>query len=102
MKQTFPAKTVGVSKLYDFDFTSQLGVGETISTQSVQASVYTGNDPTPQNIVSGAATASGAVVSQLITAGVVGTIYSLLCTITTSLGQTLQLQGFLAISQVDV
>lgn len=99
MKQTFPAKTVGASKLYDFDFTSQLGAGETISTQSVQAAVYTGNDPTPQNIISGSATVSGAVVSQLITAGVVGTIYSLLCTITTSLGQTLQLQGFLAISQ---
>lgn len=99
MKQTFPTKTVGVSKLYDFDFTSQLGNGETISTQTVQASVYSGNDPTPQAIVSGAATASGAVVSQLITAGIVGTVYNLLCTITTSLGQTLQLQGFLAISQ---
>lgn len=74
-----------------------LGAGETISTQSVAASVYSGTDASPSSIISGSASASGAVVSQKITAGVVGVLYELACTITTSAGQTLVLTGYLAV-----
>lgn len=90
-------KFQGETKTYSFDFTSQLASGETISTQVVTATVYSGTDALPSSIISGSATASGAVVSQKITAGTVGVIYTLLCTITTSAGQTLQMSAFMTI-----
>lgn len=90
-------KLTGETKSYDFNFTSQLALGETISTQTVTATVYSGTDANPSGIISGAASASGAIVSQKITAGEEGVIYRLVCTITTSAGQTLPLAGFLAV-----
>jgi len=92
-----PAKLLGETKTYTFDFTSALAVGETISTKTVTATVYSGTDASPSSVVSGSATSSGAVVSQLITGGTLGVLYELLCTITTSASQTLQQVGFLAI-----
>ena len=80
-----------------FNFTSQLAVGETINSATVTASVYTGVDANPSSIISGAATISGAIVSQKLTGGVVGVIYELLCAAVTNLGQTIQLAGYLAI-----
>lgn len=92
-----PSKRAGSTKTYTFDFTSDLAIGETISTQVVAASVYSGTDATPSAIISGVASASGTTVTQKITAGVVGVIYELLCTITTSAGQTLTQPGYLAV-----
>lgn len=92
-----PPKLAGESRNYTFDFTSDLAVGETISTKSVAATVYSGTDASPSAIVSGSASSSGAIVTQLIIAGTLGVIYELLCSITTSAGQTLQQVGLLAI-----
>lgn len=97
LRVELPNKLAGETKTVPFDFTSLLASGETISTKSCAATVYSGTDASPSAIISGSASSSGAVVSQLITAGVVGVIYSLVCTITTSAGQTLQLAGFLAV-----
>jgi hypothetical protein len=73
-----------------FDFTSQLAVGETLSGPVVTATVYSGLDPNPAALVSGAASIINSTqVRQLLTGGVVGVIYELLCQVTTSLGQTL-------------
>lgn len=92
------SKKTGETVLVSFDFLSKLVSGETISTQSVAASVYSGVDANPSAIINGAATLSGTtIILQSITAGVVGCIYSLLCTITTSLGQTIQMSTLLAI-----
>lgn len=99
MKTTFPAKRAGSTILLPFDFTNQLAVGDSLSIPTVVASVYSGVDPTPSAILSGSPSVSGNVVTQKVTVGVPGTIYSLLCTVTTSQGATLELQGFLAISQ---
>src|SRR5882672_520441 len=93
----FPPKKQGSTVTFPFDFTSALGATETISTQSVAASVWTGVDASPSAILSGGATANGAQVSQKLTAGVVGVIYSLVCNVTTSLGQTLRQSAYLAI-----
>lgn len=90
-------KLLNETRSYTFDFSSRLASGETISTQVVTASVYSGVDSSPSSIISGSATASGAIVTQKITAGTVGVLYELLCQITTSAGQTLDLAGFLAI-----
>lgn len=93
----FGGKLVGETKNYVFDFTSQLAASETISTQSVAATVYSGTDAAPSAIISGAATASGQAVTQTITAGTLGVTYNLICTITTSASQTLQLFAYLTI-----
>jgi hypothetical protein len=45
----------------------------------------------------GTATVSGTIVDQMVTGGVLGTIYELLAKATTSLGQVLELPGFLAV-----
>lgn len=92
-----PIKQVGESSKAVFDFISRLAVTETILTASVVATVYSGVDALPSSIISGAATISGTKVTQLLTAGVAGTIYQLICTITTSAGQTLSLPAFLAV-----
>ena len=97
LRTELPNKLAGETKTITFDFTSLLASGETISTQQCAATVYSGTDATPSAIISGSASASGAVVSQKVTAGTVGVIYSIVCTITTSLTQTLQLSGFLAV-----
>lgn len=81
-----------------FDFTSRLSAGETISSASVAASVYSGTDSNPSAIVSGASTISGQKVTQAITSGTLGVTYELLCTATTSLLQVLQLSAYLTIT----
>ena len=90
-------KLLGETKTITFDFTSNLAIGETVSTQTVTATVYSGTDASPSGVISGSASTSGAVVSQKITGGVLGVMYELLCQITTSLGQTLQQSAFLAV-----
>lgn len=90
-------KFAGVTEFIQFDFRSSLSAAETIVTQVVTASVYSGEDPSPSGIISGSASATNTVVFQLITGGVAGVIYDVLATVTTSLGQTLQLAGYLAV-----
>ena len=96
---TLQPKLAGETRKYPFNFASGLASDETISTQVVTATVYSGTDASPSLIVSGAATASGSIVTQAIIGGVVGVIYELLCTITTSTSQTLELSAALAIIQ---
>lgn len=102
-RQILDPIVAGDSDTIQFDFTSKLAVGETISTQSVTSAVYSGTDANAASMVSGAAAASGNVVSQLIATspavagGLVGVIYYLVCKITTSLGQTLQLAAYLSV-----
>lgn len=93
-----PPKLLGESINVQFDFSSRLGTSETISTKSVVASVLSGTDASPSAIISGAASSSGAVVTQLVIGGVLGVLYKLLATVTTSGGQTLQMAAYLAIA----
>lgn len=92
-----PNKLAGETKPITFDFSDVLASGETISTQGVAATVYSGTDASPSSLISGSATASGAVVTQKVTAGTLGVIYELTCTITTSLSNTFLQVGLLAV-----
>ena len=92
-----PPKLSAEIRTVTFDFTSDLAAGETISTETVTASVYSGVDASPSAVISGSASASGAVVSQKVTGGVVGVMYELLCSITTSASQTLEKVGMMAV-----
>ena len=80
-----------------FDFTSSLATTETISTKACTASVYSGSDPSPSSLIAGAATSSGAIVTQKVIGGIVGVIYEISCVVVTSAGQTLQQTGYLPI-----
>lgn len=93
----FEAKLDGETVTEIFDFTSRLAAGETISTAIVSAITFSGTDATPSAIVTGSATISGQKVTQRITAGTEGVTYLLVCTITTSASQTLELSGYLAV-----
>jgi len=95
----FKSKRVGESVFLkpSFDFISALAPTETILTAVVTAAVYTGVDPNPSAIISGGAVISGTQVTQLVVGGVVGTIYGLTCSVTTSLGQTLNASGFFSV-----
>lgn len=90
-----PAKRQGETVNQQFDFLSQLAPGETISTKVTTASVFTGVDASPSLVINGAATNSGSIVTQSLTGGVVGVVYTIVCTITTSLSQTIKLSGYL-------
>ena len=91
-----PAKIASEVKSYTCDFSDLLG-SETISTQTVTATVYSGTDSNPSAIISGSASKSGSIVTQLITGGVAGVIYDVTWAITTSGGQTLKKSGYLAV-----
>lgn len=97
MRQVLQPKLVEDTRTEEFDFTSALATGETISTAVVTADLWAGADTTPSAIINGAATISGNIVSQSVTAGEVGNIYQLRCQITTSAGQTLNMTAYLAV-----
>lgn len=90
-------KYAGETKTITFDFTSDLASGETISTKTCVATVYSGTDASPSSLINGAASNSGAIVSQSITAGTAGVIYLVTCTITTSASQTLIKETLIAV-----
>lgn len=90
-------KLVGETRTEVFDFTSRLALGETLSTASTAATVYSGTDASPSAVISGSASISGGQVSQKVTAGTEGVTYKLICTVTTSAGQTLLLVSFLPV-----
>lgn len=98
-RQVFSPKLAGEVVTCRFEFVSKLSINpaETISTQVVTASVYSGVDASPSAILSGSATLDGTGVKQLITGGVAGTVYLLVCTVTTSQGQTLKISAYLVI-----
>lgn len=95
-------KPLGETRNEVFDFISRLAVSETLSTASVTATVYSGTDASPSAIISGSASISGTKVTQKLTGGVLGVAYLIVCTVTTSAGQTLLLQGFLTITPDSV
>lgn len=84
-----------------FNFKSGLAVGETILTAQVTASVYSGVDSNPSAILSGSPTIDGTMVHQIMTGGVVGCVYVLLCSVTTSNGQDLDQSAYFYV-QPDV
>ena len=96
-RQDFAPKLVGATRAVVFEFLGELAVGETVSTATVTAAVYSGTDASPSSLISGSASASGTQVSQKLTGGVEGVIYKLTCTITTSASNTLVKIGFLAV-----
>lgn len=97
-RTVFAPKRVGENRSYSVDFISQLRDNDTVIGLVVTASVYSGVDATPANILSGGtAIFNGRIGSQSITGGVEGTIYTLVFQATTTAGDVIQIVGQLAI-----
>lgn len=79
----FPAKAVDETQPYVVNFSDRLQFGETINGAAVSISVFSGTDPSPNSLLSGTASYdTSGNVTQVLTAGVVGVIYSIIFTIT--------------------
>lgn len=88
-----PAEVVALS----FDFAALLAAGETVSSASYALSVLAGVDADFAAMLTGTEVISDGIVTRLVRAGLDGVHYRLICTITTSQGQTLQLAGVLPV-----
>ena len=95
---TLEARQSGETRTETFEFVSRLALAETISTANVSAAVYAGTDASPSALLSGSASISGTKVTQKTTAGTVGVVYLLTCSITTSAGQALKLSAYLQVA----
>lgn len=93
----FDPKRQSDTVILPFDFSPYLGVGETISSPVITASVWSGVDASPSSILSGSTTTSGSIVTTRVLAGVTGVIYVVKCTVNTSLSQVRSLVGLLAV-----
>lgn len=74
---TFPDKSVSEVVPLVVQFADRLQFGETVIGVTTAASVLSGTDPSPSSILSGAPTFSGTEVTQAVTGGVAGCIYSI-------------------------
>ena len=93
------SKHAGETVIVRPDFGTLLAVGETISGASSTSVVYSGTDASASAVISGAPSVSGTVVTQALTGGVVGVTYLITITVTnTSLGQVLEMYGYLTIT----
>ena len=97
----FSRKRIDEDKKLSWDFSNDMAAAETISTKVVTATVHSGTDASPGNIVSGSAASAGQVVTQLIVDGVDGVTYMLEFEITTSQSQTLHGVALLEISDTE-
>lgn len=88
-RQVGMPKKLGETITIPFEFASDLGAGETITSAQVTATVYSGVHASPQSIITGSESVSGTKVFQKVRAGVVGVQYTLKCEIHTSAGQVL-------------
>jgi hypothetical protein len=88
-------KTVAEIVVRYADFTDELATGEALAGAIVTtATVWSGNDPNPQNIVTLTAVLSNyagvnAVAAVTLSAGVLGTVYQCVVTSQTSAGRNL-------------
>ena len=94
----FPSKALYETFRVTFDFADQLAPGETILTAPVSVYVYSGTDATPQTVAKGSSRIEGSQVTQLLGGGVLGTVYQITCTATTSEDRVFSRSGTLAVA----
>jgi len=90
-------KAMGETRVQQFNFLSQLAVGETLTSAVTSASVWSGVDSNPSAVLSGTPAVTTPTAYQKVTGGTEGTIYLLTCTGVTSQGNSPIIQTYLAI-----
>ena len=77
---TIGPKDVSENKVVEFPFVDELGTGESISSASVDISVTSGVDPSPNSMKVGSAVIVGTSVYQRISGGIANVTYHLRAT----------------------
>ncbi len=95
----FDSRPPSEKRTEKFNFLSRLAPGETVDSAVITVLVESGVDPIPSDILSGSLSIASPIVSQDFLDGVVGVIYKVTCSAETSLGQVLQLAGYMAVVQ---
>ena len=95
---SFAPKRVDEDWVVGFNFINRMDSSETISTATVTATVHSGTDASPDDIISGSTTTTGQKITQLIVDGTDGVTYAIKCAITTSDSQKLHIIGLLEIT----
>jgi len=93
-------KIAGETVLRYADFTDELAAGETVSSGTCVLTVWSGDDPSPPEATATVIENTAgldAVLEVQIPGGVTGTIYSALCSATTSASRVYQKGAYLAI-----
>jgi hypothetical protein len=93
----FSPKRTGETIALTFDFVNVLGSTETISSATWSVEVVEGVDASPSNMIQGSETVIATKVSQLITGGIDGVVYRMVCQADTSTGQEIQGTALLAV-----
>lgn len=96
----WPAKDPEEQLVVGFDFAPDLATGETVVAQAVAITTRSGTDASPAAVLDGAASRSGAVVSQAVQAGTDGVSYLIRCAATTSMDRVLVLAGVLPVRTI--
>jgi hypothetical protein len=91
------SKKAGETITYQFNFQASLAANETIIGSTSQCKVYQGIDPLPELLLQNNPNPIGVIVYQTITGGIVGVVYEIVVTITTSLNNIIEQTGALAI-----
>lgn len=99
IRQDVRSVSVGEAVTLPFDFQKYLGAGVTIGTPTSTASLFSGVDPTPAGLLSGAPTVAGSVAKQAIVPTIAGNVYNVDVTVTTSDSQTLISETIVAVVQ---
>lgn len=97
--KTLDAKDVAEVDVITFDYSAELGDGETLSSAVVTVEVYEGADPAFGDMIDGAPQISGAYVLQQMKAGVANVTYLWRCVATTSL-RVLTLSGYIPVRRL--
>lgn len=79
---TFPAKAVSEVLPCTVNFSDMLQFGEAITGATCTATVYSGTDVNPQNIIDGNASFTNTTVTQNVTGGVAGNTYCIFVLVT--------------------
>lgn len=95
---TLPAKTPTEQKFVTFDFTTEAVAGNTLSGPSVAKALLSGADPGAASMTIGSVVAVGLQVQALVSGGVDGAVYQLICTTTASNGEVHQIIARMAVN----
>ena len=78
----FPEKAVSELMPITVNFSDRLQFGEVLNGASVAVTVFSGTDPSPISLLSGAATHTDTDVTQNFTGGVAGVVYNVVYLVT--------------------
>lgn len=99
--RTYKPKRPGEIVTASVNFAPEIPYGESIATaEAWSVSVYSGTDPNPSAVLSGAPVKLGAAVSHNLAGGVSGVIYLIVAKVTLTDGQKLEIPVLLPVADL--